>query len=83
MRAVLQRVSKAKVVVDGRVVGAIRQGFVVLLGVTHEDNSSEAQWLADKIAGLRLFEDENGKLNLALAEVEGAVLLVQVSLGQR
>lgn len=76
MRALLQRVSQASVTVDDQVVGAIDRGFVVLLGVTHEDGRPEADWLANKIAGLRIFEDEAGKMNLALADVGGQVLVV-------
>ena len=76
MRALLQRVSSAKVTVNGRVIGQIEQGFVILLGVTHSDTTAEADWLAHKIAGLRLFEDEAGKMNLGLAEVNGSVLIV-------
>ena len=76
MKALLQRVSRARVTVDGEETGAIGRGFVVLLGVTHEDSRDEAEWLAQKIAGLRLFEDEAGKMNLALAEVNGSVLVV-------
>ncbi len=66
MRALVQRVSEASVTVDGRVVGAIERGLLVLLGVTHSDGEAEAAWLAHKIAGLRIFEDEAGKFNLAL-----------------
>ncbi|RME58759.1 MAG: D-tyrosyl-tRNA(Tyr) deacylase [Caldilineae bacterium] len=76
MRAVVQRVSEARVVVDGEVVAHIGRGFLVLLGVTHEDGEEQAVWLARKIAGLRLFEDAAGKMNLGLAEVGGAVLAV-------
>ena len=76
MRALLQRVSSAKVTVNGRVIGQINQGFVILLGVTHSDTTVEAAWLAKKIAGLRLFEDEAGKLNLGLTEASGSVLVV-------
>lgn len=76
MRAVVQRVSEASVVVDGQVVGAIGRGLLVLLGVAHADGEAEATWLARKIAGMRIFEDEAGKFNLALADVGGAVLLV-------
>ena len=76
MRAVVQRVSQASVVVDGTVVGAIGVGFLVLLGITHEDGETEARWLARKIAGLRVFEDAAGKMNLSLADVGGAVLAV-------
>lgn len=76
MRAVLQRVSSANVVVDGEVTGAIEQGLVILVGVTHEDGEPEADWLARKISGLRIFEDEDGKFNLSLLDVGGAVLVV-------
>lgn len=76
MRALLQRVSQARVEVAGEVVGAIGRGFVVLLGVRHDDDSEQATWLANKVAGLRLFEDEAGKMNLSLADVGGSVLVV-------
>ncbi len=76
MRAVIQRVSRASVTVDGREISAIGRGFLVLVGVTHSDTRAEADWLARKIAGLRLFEDEAGKMNLGLADVGGAVLVV-------
>jgi D-tyrosyl-tRNA(Tyr) deacylase len=76
MRALLQRVSHASVKVDGRVVGRIDRGFVVLLGVTHNDGEAEATWLANKVAGLRVFEDTDGKMNASLADVGGALLVV-------
>jgi D-tyrosyl-tRNA(Tyr) deacylase len=76
MRALLQRVSHASVTVNGRIIGQINQGFVILLGVTHSDTPAEANWLANKIAGLRLFEDEADKMNLGLADVDGSVLVV-------
>lgn len=76
MRALVQRVSHAQVTVQGQVVGAIGRGFVVLLGVTHSDRPAEAVWLAQKIYGLRLFEDEDGKMNRALSDVGGTVLVV-------
>lgn len=76
MRAVIQRVSEARVTVDGAVAGEIGRGFLVLLGITHTDGEEQAAWLAKKIAGLRLFEDEAGKTNLGLADVGGAVLAV-------
>jgi D-aminoacyl-tRNA deacylase len=76
MRAVVQRVNSASVRVDGQIVGAIERGFLVLLGVSHTDGVSEAEWLAHKIAGLRLFEDDAGKMNLGLADVGGAILVV-------
>ncbi len=76
MRALIQRVSQASVTVDGQVVGRIGRGFLVLLGVTHGDGRAEADWLAHKIAGLRVFDDAAGKMNLGLADVGGAVLVV-------
>lgn len=76
MRALIQRVSQAAVTVDDEIVGRIGCGFVVLLGVTHGDDQREAAWLAHKIAGLRVFDDAAGKMNLGLADVSGEVLVV-------
>lgn len=76
MRALLQRVSEANVTVGGRVVGRIGRGFVVLLGVAHRDTRAEADWLAAKIAGLRVFEDGAGKMNRSLDEVGGELLVI-------
>lgn len=76
MRVVIQRVSQASVTVEGRVVGAIGRGFLILLGVTHGDGPEQVAWMAAKIAGLRLFADNQGLTNLALADVGGAVLVV-------
>lgn len=76
MRALIQRVSRASVTVDGRVTGQIGRGFVVLLGITHADGRAEADWLAAKIAGLRVFDDDAGKMNRSLAEVGGSLLVV-------
>jgi len=76
MRAVVQRVSRGEVRVDGAVTGAVGRGFVVLLGVGVEDREADALALADKLAALRVFEDPAGKMNLALAEVGGGVLVV-------
>ncbi|HEY7309689.1 MAG TPA: D-aminoacyl-tRNA deacylase [Gemmataceae bacterium] len=76
MRAVLQRVSRAAVVIDGETVGAIQRGLLVLLGVAPADTKKEARWLAEKVAGLRVFNDEAGKMNLDVAEVGGGVLVV-------
>jgi len=76
MRAVVQRVTRASVTVDGEVTGAIDKGVVVLLGVTHGDTEAQAEWLARKIAGLRIFEDAAGKLNAGLLDAEGAALVV-------
>jgi len=76
MRAVVERVSRAKVTVDGIVVGEIGLGLLVLLGVGRNDINDDADYLADKIVGLRIFEDEAGKMNLAVGEVDGGVLVV-------
>jgi D-tyrosyl-tRNA(Tyr) deacylase len=76
MRAVLQRVARGSVTVAGEVVGMIGPGYVILLGVGHHDTETEAAWLANKIVGLRIFEDENGKFNRSLLEVGGGVLVV-------
>lgn len=76
MRALIQRVSAGSVAVDGRTIGQIERGFVVLLGVTHTDTPQEADWLAAKVAGLRVFDDREGKMNLSLQDVGGSVLVV-------
>ena len=76
MRAVVQRVSRASVTVDGQVVAAIGPGLVILLGVSHDDGPAQADWMACKIAGLRVFEDGAGKMNLGLLDVEGEALVV-------
>ncbi|MBP2018264.1 D-tyrosyl-tRNA(Tyr) deacylase [Symbiobacterium terraclitae] len=76
MRAVVQRVSRASVTVDGDVVGRIGRGYVVLLGVSREDDDEAADYMAEKIAGLRVFEDEAGKMNRSIQEVGGAILAV-------
>jgi D-tyrosyl-tRNA(Tyr) deacylase len=76
VRAVVQRVSRARVLVGGRVTGEIGKGLVVLLGVGREDAETDARLLADKVAGLRIFEDAQEKMNLAVGEVAGGVLVV-------
>ena len=76
MRVILQRVSKASVTIDGRVAGAIGRGFCLLVGFTHGDTGEQVDWMADKVSGLRLFPDAEGKMNLGLAEVGGAVLVI-------
>jgi D-tyrosyl-tRNA(Tyr) deacylase len=76
MRAVVQRVSRAEVTVDGESVGKIGIGLLVLLGVAAGDCESDADYLAEKIIGLRIFEDEEGKMNLAVGQIGGAVLAV-------
>jgi D-tyrosyl-tRNA(Tyr) deacylase len=76
MRVVLQRVSSASVAIDGRVAGVIGRGFCLLVGFTHGDTGAQVDWMAEKIAGLRLFPDAEGKMNLGLAEVQGALLVI-------
>ena len=76
MRAVVQRVSRAKVAVAGEITGEIGLGLLVLLGVGHEDSESNANYLAEKIVGLRIFEDDGGKMNRSVLDVGGAVLVV-------
>jgi len=76
MRAVIQRVSRAQVRVGSEVVGNIGSGFLVLLGIGKSDTPADADYLAEKIVGLRILEDESGKMNLSLAQKGGAVLLV-------
>jgi D-aminoacyl-tRNA deacylase len=76
MRVLLQRVSQARVWVDGQVVGEIGRGVCLLVGCTHTDTPAEAAWLAQKVATLRIFEDTAGKMNLSLADVQGDILVV-------
>lgn len=76
MRAVVQRVSRGKVTVAGEVVGQIGQGYVVLLGVSREDTPEAADYMADKVAGLRVFEDDQGKMNRSILDAGGAVLAI-------
>jgi D-aminoacyl-tRNA deacylase len=76
MRAVCQRVSRARVLVEGQVVGEIGLGWAVLLGIGPDDGDAEASWLADKVAGLRVFEDEAGKMNRSAADVGAEILIV-------
>jgi D-aminoacyl-tRNA deacylase len=76
MRVVLQRVTSASVSIDGRVAGAIGRGFCLLVGLTHGDTDGTVDWMAEKVAGLRLFPDADGKMNLGLDEVGGAVLVI-------
>ena len=76
MRAVLTRVKHASVTIDGKVHGQIGEGFLILLGVTHEDTEAQAVKLADKLTGLRIFEDENDKMNRSLEDVKGQLLIV-------
>jgi D-tyrosyl-tRNA(Tyr) deacylase len=76
MRVVVQRCKDAKVTVDESVTGAIGKGLLLLVGVTHEDTEKDAKYLADKIAGLRIFEDEAGKMNYSVTDTQGAILSV-------
>jgi len=76
MRAVLQRVTQASCTVDNKITGAIKTGFLVLLGVEYADTDEDLQWLAQKIASMRVFGDENGLMNKALADVNGDILLI-------
>jgi D-tyrosyl-tRNA(Tyr) deacylase len=76
MRVVLQRVSRAEVRVGERVTGRIERGFLLLVGFTHDDGDAALAWMADKIVGLRLFADADDKMNLALADVGGGLLVV-------
>ena len=76
MRVLVQRVSRAEVRVDDRMTGRIGRGYLLLVGLTHDDDEARLVWMADKVTGLRLFADADDKMNLALADVGGAVLVV-------
>ena len=76
MRAVIQRVSQASCTVDGNITGQITTGLLILLGIEDADTDDDLQWLAQKICGLRIFSDENGLMNKALADVGGKILLI-------
>lgn len=76
MKVVVQRAKNAKVTVNQQVVGSIDHGLMILVGVTHEDNEEDVKYLADKIVNLRIFEDEEDKMNLSLLDVQGSVLSV-------
>ena len=76
MRAVLTRVKSASVSVDGKTIGSIGPGFLILLGITHDDTEAQAVKLADKLTGLRIFEDEDGKMNRGLDTVNGEILVI-------
>ncbi len=76
MRVVLQRVSRASVTIEGRVTGTIGKGFCLLVGFTHDDTAAQVDWMAEKVTGLRLFSDADGKMNLGLEDVGGALLIV-------
>ena len=76
MRAVVQRVSSSRVTVDERVTGEVKKGLLVLLGVTHDDTSKDVDYMVDKVTNLRIFEDENDKMNLSLKDIGGEVMAV-------
>lgn len=76
MRAVIQRVQRASVTVDGEIIGQIEHGLLVLLGVHRTDSAEQGRWLADKIAGLRIFPDADGKMNLSVQDANGGILVV-------
>ncbi len=76
MIAVIQRVSEASVSIDQQLKGAIKQGFLVLLGITHNDTQEDLEWLSKKIVGMRVFSDDEGKMNLDITAIQGDILLV-------
>ncbi len=76
MKVVVQRVSEARVTVEGQTVGEIARGLLLLVGIGQEDTEADLTWMADKLAGLRIFEDDGGKMNLSVVEVGGAILSV-------
>jgi D-tyrosyl-tRNA(Tyr) deacylase len=76
MRAVIQRVSRASVTIDDDIVSSIGPGLLVLLGITHSDATEQARWLAEKIVNLRIFNDDDGKMNRSFADIDGSVLVV-------
>lgn len=76
MRVVVQRSKQASVTVDGEVIGEIKKGFVLLVGITHGDTAEDAKYVAEKIINLRVFEDHEGKMNLSLSQVEGEILSI-------
>ena len=76
MRAVIQRVSQASVTVEGAIIGQIQRGLMVLVGIVNEDDTTDIEWLSNKIINMRIFDDENGVMNKSLVEIGGAILLV-------
>ncbi|WNR45884.1 D-aminoacyl-tRNA deacylase [Paenibacillus roseipurpureus] len=76
MRVVVQRCKRAEVTVGGEIIGQIGHGLMLLVGITHEDTEQDAKYVADKVAGLRIFEDESGKMNLSVMETGGSILSV-------
>ena len=76
MKAVIQRVSEASVKIDGEIKGQIQKGYMILLGIGHEDNEEDIEWLANKIYNLRIFSDDEGLMNLSISDVNGDILLI-------
>lgn len=76
MRLLIQRVKRASVVIEGREKRSINKGMCVFIGITHDDSKKSADWLCEKVAGLRIFEDSEGKINLSLKDIDGEILLV-------
>jgi D-tyrosyl-tRNA(Tyr) deacylase len=76
MRAVIQRVSEAKVTIDGSIKDSIGKGLLILLGIEHDDTETDIEWLSAKIVNMRIFSDQNGLMNLSIKEVEGEILLI-------
>lgn len=76
MRCVIQRVNRASVSVDGEICGSIRKGILVFLGICDDDTDKDLKWLADKVIGLRIFEDENERMNLSLQDIDGEILII-------
>ena len=76
MRILIQRTTEASVKIDSKIVGSIENGFVVLIGIEHEDETSDADWLIQKLIGLRIFSDENGKMNRSIQEIGGSFLVI-------
>lgn len=76
MKVVVQRSKQASVTIDGEVAGTIDHGLVLLVGITHEDTEEDIRWMADKVAGLRIFEDENEKMNFSVVDVGGQILSI-------
>ena len=75
MKVIVQRTQKASVDIDGQTVGQIEQGFLMLVGITHEDTSADVAYIAKKVANLRVFSDEQGKMNLSIQDIDGAIIV--------
>lgn len=76
MKAVVQRVKSAKVTIDGKINGQIQKGLLVLLGITHDDDSKTIDWMCNKLLNLRIFNDENDKMNLSVTDINGGILVI-------